>query len=104
MLIRGKVAVAGTACAAVVAGVVLLWPGSNSAPAAPTSDQIKASAQARLDASLKAGRTVRQVMVDTGKTPSEELCQAVWDRQTAKEQHSLRYAMWMHGCVDAPTP
>ncbi|MFE9313341.1 hypothetical protein ACIQCF_38885 [Streptomyces sp. NPDC088353] len=71
-------------------------------PAAPTSEQIKASAQARLDASLDEGRTYWQVILDSGQEPSDELCQAVWDRKPRSEQHSLRYAMWMHGCADAP--
>ncbi|MGW2695751.1 hypothetical protein [Streptomyces sp. NPDC001296] len=56
---RGKVAAAALVCAAVVADVILLRPASHTAPAAPTSDQIKASAQARLDHSLDAGRTAR---------------------------------------------
>ncbi|MFF4504807.1 hypothetical protein [Streptomyces sp. NPDC001401] len=102
MSIRGKVAAASIVCAAVVAGLILLWPASNAAPAAPTSEQIKASAQARLDAALKAGREARQVMLETGKTPSDELCQAVWDRKPRSEQQGLRYAMWMHGCADDP--
>ncbi|WP_143626274.1 hypothetical protein [Streptomyces viridosporus] len=54
MSIRGKAAAAALVCAAVVVGVILLWPAPDTAL---TSDQIKASAQARPDASLKQGRT-----------------------------------------------
>ena len=95
---------AAVVCAAVVAGVILLWPGSSQAPAAPTSDQIKASAQARLDASEKAGRTARENLRATGKTPDEAQCQAAWDNLLDSEKQGLRQAMWMHGCADAPTP
>ncbi|WP_330306208.1 MULTISPECIES: hypothetical protein [unclassified Streptomyces] len=104
MSIRGKVAAAALVCAAGIAGVILLWPEPDAAPAQPTSDEIKAAAQARLDASLKAGRTARQAMEETGKWPSEELCQAVWDRKSASDRRTLRYAMWMHGCADDATP
>ncbi|MFE4421287.1 hypothetical protein [Streptomyces sp. NPDC056817] len=82
--------------------MILLWPAPDTAPTAPTSDQIKASAQARLDASLQEGRTTRQVIEDSDMEPSDELCQAVWDRKPAAERHDLRYAMWMHGCADSP--
>ncbi|MCX4858369.1 hypothetical protein [Streptomyces canus] len=102
MSIRGRVAAAALVCAAVVAGVILLWPTPDAEPAAPTSDQIKASAQARLDASLSAGRTVRQQIEASGRTPDDATCQTAWDNQTATERRSLRYAMWMHGCADAP--
>ncbi|MEU1595111.1 hypothetical protein ABZ468_20090 [Streptomyces sp. NPDC005708] len=57
MSIRGKVVASALVRAAAVAGVILLWPAPDAAPTAPTSDQIKVSAQARLDAPLKAGRT-----------------------------------------------
>jgi hypothetical protein len=107
MKIRGKVAAVALVLGAAVAGAVLLWPTGKDTPAAPTheqiSEQIKASAGARLDASLQEGRTARQVIVDKGYAPSNELCQAVWDRKTAGEQHALANAMWMHGCADAPT-
>ncbi|MER5996850.1 hypothetical protein [Streptomyces viridosporus] len=102
MSIRGKSGAAAPVCAAVV-GVILLWPASH-APAAPTSDQTKASAQARLDASLKAGRTAQEMIHATGKTPDDELCQAAWNNTLRKEQQDLRYSMRMHGCADAPTP
>ncbi|WP_073949130.1 hypothetical protein [Streptomyces kebangsaanensis] len=93
------------ACAAVTAGVVWLWPHPDAShPKPPTDARIKASAQARLDASLDEGRTYRQVLLDDGMEPSDELCQAVWDRKPLAEQQELRYAMWMHGCADAPTP
>jgi len=95
MSIRGKVAVAAVVCAAVVTGVILLWP---------TSDQIKASAQARLDASEKAGRTARENLRATGKMPDEAQCQAAWDNLLDSEKRGLRKAMWMHGCADAPSP
>jgi hypothetical protein len=101
MSIRGKVVAAALVCAAVVAGVILLWPAPDTAP---TSDQIKASAQARLEASLDEGRTYRQVLLDDGMEPSDELCQAVWDRKPRADQQELRYAVWMHGCAEAPTP
>jgi uncharacterized protein YkwD len=84
--------------------VILLWPASHSGPAAPTSEQIKASAQARLDASLNAGRAARENIRAVGKTPGDEQCQAAWDNLLDSEQHGLRYAMWMHGCADAATP
>ncbi|MGW2700804.1 hypothetical protein [Streptomyces sp. NPDC001340] len=104
MSIRGKVGVAVVVCAAVVAGVIMLWPASHSAPAKPTSEQIQASAQARLNTSLKAGRTARANIRATGKTPDDEHCQAAWDNLLDSEQHGLRYAMWMHGCADNSTP
>ncbi|WP_073948141.1 hypothetical protein [Streptomyces kebangsaanensis] len=75
MSVGGKAAAAALVCAAVVAGVILLWSAPDTAPTAPTSDRIKASAQARPDASLKEGRTTRQVIRESGKTPSDELCQ-----------------------------
>jgi hypothetical protein len=80
----------------------LAWGPAKDSPAAPTSEQIKASAQARLDASLLEGRKVQLAIVETGQTPSDELCQALWDGKTTAEQHALLYALWMHGCVDAP--
>ncbi|MGW0422421.1 hypothetical protein [Streptomyces sp. NPDC003015] len=89
-------------CAAVVASVILLWPTPDAAAAAPTSDQIKASAQARLDASLSAGRAARQQIQAAGKTPDDAMRPATWDNQTATERRGLRYAMWMHGCADTP--
>ncbi|MFF3378172.1 hypothetical protein ACFYXF_35115 [Streptomyces sp. NPDC002680] len=104
MSIRGKVAVAAVICAAVVASVILLWPASPSAPVEPTSEQIKASAQARLDASLKAGRTTRESIQAVGKTPDDEECQAVWVNLLDSEKHGLWYSMWIHGCADATTP
>lgn len=91
----------GVVCAAAVAGVVLMWPSADAAPKPPTSDQIKASAQAELDHSLGEGRTARQVITAKGYAPSDELCQAVWDRKTKAEQRTLLYAEWMHGCADA---
>ncbi|MFJ1529758.1 hypothetical protein ACIOFV_15245 [Streptomyces mirabilis] len=102
MSIRGKVAAAALVCTAVVAGVILLWPASHGAPAAPTSDQIKASAQARLDGSLKAGRAARANLQALGKTPDDAQCQAAWDNTLPSEQKSLNSSMWMHGCADAP--
>ncbi|MEU6318149.1 hypothetical protein [Streptomyces sp. NPDC047009] len=99
MSIRGK-----AAAAAAVAGVILLLSGCSSAPAAPTSDQIKASAQARLDASMESGRYAQENIRAVGGTPGDATCQAQWDNLFHSEQHSLLYAMWMHGCVDAPTP
>ncbi|MFF3406717.1 hypothetical protein ACFYW8_10955 [Streptomyces sp. NPDC002742] len=104
MLTRGKVAAAAVVCAAVVAGAVLLWPTSDEAPATPTSDQIKASAQARLDASLKAGRAARANIRAVGKTPNGKQCQAAWDNLLDSEQRDQRYAMWMLGCADTATP
>jgi hypothetical protein len=102
MTSRGKLAAAGLACATVAAGATWLWSSPNAARQTPTPEQIKVSAQAALDASLRAGSTVRQVMLETGKTPSDELCQAVWDRKPRSEQRGLLYAEWMHGCADAP--
>lgn len=104
MSTRGKAATATLVCGAVVAGTILLWPASNEAPAAPTSDQIKASAQARLDDSLKAGRAARANIRAMGKTPDDQQCQAGWDNLLDPERHHLRYAMWMHGCADTATP
>ena len=46
--------------AAACLALILLLPGCSLAPTAPTSYKIKASAQARLDASDKAGRTARE--------------------------------------------
>ncbi|MGW9032606.1 hypothetical protein ACWGQ5_53450 [Streptomyces sp. NPDC055722] len=97
MSIRGKVA-----ATAAVAGVILLLSGCSSASAAPTSDQIKASAQARLDASLKAGRAARENIQALGKTPDDAQCQAAWDNLLPSEQKGLNSSMWMHGCADAP--
>ncbi|MEU6010861.1 hypothetical protein [Streptomyces sp. NPDC047453] len=85
MSIRGKVAAAALVCAAVVVGVILLRPTSDTAPTAPTSDQIKASAQARLDASLQEVRTTWPVIEDDGKTRSDALCQTLWDCKPAAE-------------------
>lgn len=104
MTIRGKVIAAALVLAAAVTGAILLWPTGKDTPAAPTSEQIKASAQARLDASLLEGRKTQQVIVDKGHTPSDDLCQAVWDRKTHAEQHALLYAEWLTGCADAPAP
>ena len=92
----------GVVCAAAVASVILMWPSADAAPKPPTSDQIKASAQAALDQSLGEGRTARQVITGKGYSPSDELCQAVWDRKPKAEQRALLYAEWMHGCADAP--
>ncbi|MEU4094459.1 hypothetical protein [Streptomyces sp. NPDC026673] len=97
MSIRGKVA-----AATVVAGVVLLLPGCSSTPAAPTSDQIKASAQARLDASVEDGRYWRANLRAMGQTPGEETCQAAWDNKLPKERKGMDLSMWMTGCRDAP--
>ncbi|MCZ1001141.1 hypothetical protein O1M63_28805 [Streptomyces mirabilis] len=102
MTIRGKVAVAALVCAAGIAAAVLAWPTAKPAPGPPTSDEIKASAQAALDSSKQAGREAQQVILGKGYTPSEELCQAVWDRKTKAEQHDLLYTMWMIGCADTP--
>ncbi|MFH8772058.1 hypothetical protein [Streptomyces sp. NPDC017958] len=104
MSIRGKVAVAAVVCVAVVAGVILLWPGSKSAPAAPTSDQIKASAQARLDSSQKAGREARANIQAIGKTPDDESCKAAWDNLLDSDKQGLLHAAWLVGCVNTPTP
>ncbi|MGW1622278.1 hypothetical protein [Streptomyces sp. NPDC002172] len=99
MSIRGK-----ATAAAVTAGVILLLSGCSSAPAAPTSDQIKASAQARLDASEDAGRTARENLRATGKTPDETQCKAAWDNLLDSEKQGLRQGMWMHGCADNSAP
>ncbi len=88
----------------VVGGGVLLWPGSDEAPTAPTSQQIKASAQARLDASTDAGRVARANLKATAKTPSEETCQAAWDNLLPSEQKPLLRGTWMHACVDPAAP
>lgn len=80
----------------------MLWPSSSSAPAEPTSEQIKASAQARLDVSLKAGRIARENIRAAGKKPDGEQCQAAWDNLLDSEQQGLWYSMWTHGCADAP--
>ncbi|MCT9003571.1 hypothetical protein [Streptomyces rhizosphaerihabitans] len=98
---QGKVATATLVCGAVVASAILLWPASNKAPAEPTSEQIKASAQARLDSSLKAGRDERANILAVGKTPDEVQCQAAWENLLDVEQHELRRTMWMIGCVNA---
>ncbi|MFJ3248494.1 hypothetical protein [Streptomyces sp. NPDC086782] len=97
MKIRGKVATV-----AAVGDVMLLLPGCSSAPAAPTSDQIKASAQARLDASLEDGRYWRANLRAMGQTPGEETCQASWDNMLPKEQKGMDLSMWIIGCRDAP--
>ncbi|MGW5587098.1 hypothetical protein [Streptomyces sp. NPDC003857] len=99
MSIRGKVA-----ATAAVAGVILLLPGCNSAPAAPTSDQIKASAQARLDASLEGGRYWRTNLRALGQTPGDATCQAAWNNLLDSEQKGLSYGTWMHACADPATP
>ncbi|MGI5139317.1 MULTISPECIES: hypothetical protein [unclassified Streptomyces] len=99
MSIRGKVA-----AAAAVAGVILLLSGCSSAPAAPTSDQIKASAQARLDASVESGRYARENLRATAKTPGDATCQAAWDNLLDSEQKGLLYGTWMHACADPATP
>ncbi|MGW1027925.1 hypothetical protein ACWD4J_30285 [Streptomyces sp. NPDC002577] len=98
MTIRGKVT-AALVCA--LTASTLLSACSNT-PKPPTSEEIKASAQARVDASLKAGREAREIAVDSAYTPSDELCQAVWDRKTKTEQQALSQSIWMHGCADAP--
>ncbi|MFF1844522.1 hypothetical protein ACFVW9_22670 [Streptomyces sp. NPDC058217] len=108
MTIRGKVAVQAAVVAVVlgatVAGAVVLWP----TPAAPTheqiSEQIKASAQADLDTSLLDGRKAQLAILNLGQTPSDELCQGLWDRKTSAEQHAMNASAWMVGCRDAPTP
>ena len=41
------------------------------------------------------------MIVGKGYTPSDELCQGVWDRKSTAEQQALLYAEWMHGCADA---
>ncbi|MET9410220.1 hypothetical protein ABZX90_31350 [Streptomyces sp. NPDC002935] len=104
MSTRGNVAAAAVGCAVVVTSTILLWPTSNQPPAAPTSDQIKASAQARLDASLKAGHAARANIWAVGKTPNGKQCQAAWDNLLDSEQRDQRYAMWMLGCADTATP
>jgi hypothetical protein len=104
MMARGKITAGAVVGAAAVAGAVLLWPSADATAKPPTSDQIKASAHAALDHSLAEGRTARQVIVGKGYSPSDELCQAVWDRKDKAEQRALLYAEWMHGCADAPAP
>jgi hypothetical protein len=100
MSIRGKVA-----AATATAGVIPLLAGcSSSAPAEPTSEQIKASAQARLDASRDAARVARANLKATGKTPDETQCQAAWDNLLDSEQKELRRTMWMIGCSEPATP
>jgi hypothetical protein len=102
MSTRGKVAAAAVVCAVVVASTILLWPTSDEAPAAPTSDQIRASAQARLDTSLKAGRAAGANIRALGNAPDDEQCRAAWDNLLDSEQRGLRYAMWMLGCAATP--
>ncbi|MEU6318156.1 hypothetical protein [Streptomyces sp. NPDC047009] len=104
MQIRGKVAAAALACAAVVAGVILLWPDSSQAPAAPTSEQVKASAQAREVASVEARRIARENLRATAKSLDDDSCKAAWDNLLDSEQKGLLYGTWMHACADAPTP
>ncbi|MEU3340440.1 hypothetical protein [Streptomyces sp. NPDC006668] len=100
MSIRGNVA-----AAAVTTGVILLLAGcSSAAPAVPTSEQVKASAQARLDASRDAGRVARANLKAVGKTPDETQCQAAWDNLLDSEQKTLRRTMWMIGCAEPATP
>ncbi|MDX2849335.1 hypothetical protein PV342_12870 [Streptomyces sp. PA03-3a] len=99
MSIRGKVA-----AATAIASVVLLLPGCSSTPAAPTSDQIKASAQARLDASVEDGRYWRANLRATGQNPGDETCQAAWDNKLPEEQKGMDLSMWMVGCATAPSP
>ncbi|MFK0106410.1 hypothetical protein [Streptomyces sp. NPDC091217] len=70
----------------------------------PTSDQIKASAQARLDASTEAGRVARANLKATAKTPGEETCQAAWDNLLPTERRPLLHGTWMQACVDPTTP
>ncbi|WP_127357250.1 hypothetical protein [Actinacidiphila soli] len=104
MKIRGKVAAVALVLGAAVAAAVVLWP----TPAAPTheqiSEQIRASADARAQASLLEGRKAQLAILETGQTPSDELCQALWDRKTKAEQQDLWWANWLTGCSSAPSP
>ncbi|MGW0952817.1 hypothetical protein [Streptomyces sp. NPDC002545] len=105
MTIKGILGAAGVACAAVTAGLIWLWPHPDAPDTKPPTDaQIKASAQARLDASVDEGRTYRQVLLDGEQEPNDVTCQGVWDRKPRDNQKELRYAMWMYGCTHAPTP
>lgn len=100
MSIRGNVA-----AAAVTTGVILLLAGcSSAAPTEPASEQIKASAQARLDRSRAVGRMARANIKATGETPDETQCQAAWDNLLDWEQKELLHTMWMQVCVDPGTP
>ncbi|MFD3452773.1 hypothetical protein ACFWVC_11360 [Streptomyces sp. NPDC058691] len=66
------------------------------------SEQIKASAHARVEASLLEGRKEQLAILQAGQTPSEDLCQARWDRKSTAEQHALVWANWITGCFAAP--
>ena len=59
-----------TLAALTCAGVALLGACTSSTPKHPTSDQIKASAQAALDKSLQAGRGTRATIQAKGYDPS----------------------------------
>ncbi|MGW1157749.1 hypothetical protein ACWD48_05885 [Streptomyces sp. NPDC002519] len=102
MKIRGIVAAAVLVGAAVVVGaVVLLWPTAKPAHQ-PTSDEIKASAQASLDASTLEGRKMRLAILNLGQTPSQELCDSMWNKKTKAERHGLLQGAWLAGCIYAP--
>ncbi|WP_406515646.1 hypothetical protein OH809_25305 [Streptomyces sp. NBC_00873] len=108
MTIRGRsavqVAAASVVLAAAVATAVVLWP----TPAAPTheqiSEQIKASAQAQLDASVEAGRYARANLRATAKTPDDESCRAAWDNLLDSERKGLQYGTWLQACAEPATP
>ncbi len=92
------------AAAATAGGILLLAGCSSSAPTAPTSDQVKASAQARLDASTEAGRAARANLQATAKTPGEETCQAAWDNMLPSERKPVLHGTWMGACEDPAAP
>jgi hypothetical protein len=104
MTIRGKVTAVAVALGAAIVTAVLLWPTGGTAHRPPTSDEIKASAQARLDASLPAGRAARANIQALGKTPDDATCQSAWDNTLDSEQRDLSHGMWMVGCTTAPSP
>ncbi|WP_329317921.1 hypothetical protein [Streptomyces sp. NBC_01262] len=104
MGIRGRWALLGGGVLLAVAGGIawLAWPNGNTSPAEPDSAEIKASAQARIDASVTAGRKLRLAILQAGQTPSQELCDDLWDRKDEAEQAGLMQSAWLAGCVEEP--
>ncbi|REE61406.1 putative ribosomally synthesized peptide with SipW-like signal peptide [Streptomyces sp. 3212.3] len=102
MKIGGIIAAAAVLVAA-AAGVTTwaLWSSDHST-AQPTSEQIKASAQAHIDRSIQDGRKAQYAILQLKQTPTTELCHELWDRKTPAERGDLLKGMWIHGCADAP--
>jgi hypothetical protein len=98
MGIRGSVLAVVAAAIISVAGLAAC---SGSKPQ-PTSDRIKASAQAALDASMLEGRKEQLALLQTGGTPSNSLCRDLWAKKTKAEQAKLLQGAWLAGCVETP--